>query len=104
MAHIVDGPRGPHGYVKPGLLKIAQVTGTPILPVGISPEKKWVFNSWDRFMVPKPFSRVTIRFGEHVSVERRLEKDRFETVRRLVEARIEALCRFEDGSGDRHPR
>ena len=67
IGHIVDGPRGPFGVVKPGLLRIAQVSGKPIVPAIMSAQKKWVFNSWDRFMVPKPFSRVIIRFGQAIS-------------------------------------
>ena len=62
VIHIVDGPTGPKGVVKPGLTAMAQVTGAPIFPVIISAEKAWVMRSWDRFLVPKPFSRVTIRW------------------------------------------
>ena len=58
VGHIVDGPRGPLGIVKPGLLLIAQISGAPIIPTITSAERKWVFNSWDRFVIPKPFSRV----------------------------------------------
>jgi lysophospholipid acyltransferase (LPLAT)-like uncharacterized protein len=62
VGHIVDGPQGPFGVVKPGLLTIAQFAGAPIVPVITSAQRRWVFNSWDRFMVPKPFSRVVVRF------------------------------------------
>ena len=68
IGHIVDGPKGPFGYVKPGLLRIAQVAGKPVVPTITSAQKKWVVNSWDRFMVPKPFARVIIRFGEAIEV------------------------------------
>ncbi|MCF8105137.1 MAG: lysophospholipid acyltransferase family protein, partial [Desulfohalobiaceae bacterium] len=81
VGHIVDGPRGPFGCVKPGLIGMAQATGIPILPVAISPEKAWVFNSWDRFMVPKPFSRIVLRYAEPVKVPRRLSREEFENKR-----------------------
>ena len=85
VAHIVDGPRGPLGVVKPGLLLIAQATGMPIIPTIVSAEKKWVFNSWDRFMVPKPFSRVIIRFCDEVYIPRKLSPPDFEAKRLQIE-------------------
>ncbi len=74
VGHIVDGPRGPFGVIKPGLIRIAQFTGMPIVPTITSARHRWVFSkSWDRFMVPKPFSRVIIRFAEPVYVPEDLD-------------------------------
>lgn len=61
--HVVDGPRGPAGIVKPGAISLARSTGAVIVPVFTSADRAWYFNSWDRFMIPKPFARVTLRFG-----------------------------------------
>jgi len=94
IGHIVDGPTGPFGIVKPGLLRIAQVSGVAIVPTITSSDRRWSFRSWDRFMVPKPFSRVFIRFGEPVYVPSDLDEDGFEKVRVLVEQRMEEL--YED--------
>jgi lysophospholipid acyltransferase (LPLAT)-like uncharacterized protein len=91
VGHIVDGPQGPFGVVKPGLLTIAQFAGTPILPVIMSAEKRWVFNSWDRFMVPKPFSNIFVRFAQPITVPRRLDPDAFEALRQDVEKQIKEL-------------
>ena len=91
IGHIVDGPRGPFGVIKPGLLRIAQVAGRPIVPTITSAQKKWVFNSWDKFIVPKPFSRVIIRFGEAIYVPPNLNEDEFEKKRLLVEQRMKGL-------------
>jgi lysophospholipid acyltransferase (LPLAT)-like uncharacterized protein len=85
VGHIVDGPRGPLGVVKPGLLLIAQATGMPIIPVIISAEKKWVFNSWDRFIIPKPFSRVIIIFCDEICIPRKLSLSDFEEKRSQIE-------------------
>ena len=85
VGHIVDGPRGPFGVVKPGLLLIAQATGMPIIPIIISAEKKWVFNSWDRFIIPKPFSRVIIRFCDEICIPRKLSLSEFEEQRSQIE-------------------
>ena len=91
IGHIVDGPQGPFGVVKPGLITIAQFAGAPIVPVITSAERYWMFNSWDRFMVPKPFSNVLIRFAPPIAVPRRLDADAFENLRRDVERRIKEL-------------
>lgn len=94
IGHIVDGPRGPFGAVKPGLLRIAQVAGKPVVPTITSAQEKWVFNSWDRFMVPKPFARVIIRFGGAIDVPAALEGDAFEQKRLFIEQRMKDL--YED--------
>jgi lysophospholipid acyltransferase (LPLAT)-like uncharacterized protein len=91
VGHIVDGPTGPLGVVKPGLLLIAQASGMPIVPVIISAEKKWVFNSWDRFMVPKPFSRVIIRFSDEIIIPRELQRSDFEEKRSSIENAFKKL-------------
>lgn len=91
VGHIVDGPRGPLGIVKPGLLILAQFSGMPIVPTIISAERKWVFNSWDRFMIPKPFSRVISRFGEEIYVSRNLEGAAFEDERSSIEDTLKKL-------------
>ena len=96
VGHIVDGPQGPFGVVKPGLITIAQFAGTPIVPVIMSAERRWVLGSWDRFMIPKPFSRVIIRFGPPIDVPRRLSPEDFETVRRDVERQIHELIQETD--------
>jgi len=91
VAHIVDGPTGPLGVVKAGLLLIAQATGMPIVPVITSAEKKWVFSSWDRFMVPKPFSRVIIRFLDEIRIPKELERSDFEEKRSSIENTLKKL-------------
>ena len=91
VGHIIDGPRGPLGIVKPGLLLIAQASGMPIVPVITSGEKKWVFNSWDRFMVPKPFSRVIIRFSDEIRIPRKLQPSDFEEKRSSIENTLKKL-------------
>lgn len=84
IGHIVDGPQGPFGMVKPGLIRIAQYANLPILPTITSAQNRWVFNSWDRFMVPKPFSRVIIRFGSPIHVPRDMLPGEFEQMQANV--------------------
>jgi lysophospholipid acyltransferase (LPLAT)-like uncharacterized protein len=63
-----DGPRGPRYRVQPGVLRMAQATGRPIVTVTTNLGWKWVFKSWDRFQVPLPFSRCELVSGEPIFV------------------------------------
>lgn len=66
--HILDGPRGPAGVVKPGIISLAQAANAVIVPVFVNSEKVSYFNSWDKFMLPRPFSCVSINFGEMIKL------------------------------------
>ena len=61
-----DGPKGPRHQVQPGAAYLASRAGVPLLPLTSSASSAWVLNSWDRFMIPKPFSRVLISVGEPI--------------------------------------
>jgi len=86
--HIVDGPTGPPRVIKPGLISLAQSANAVICPTLASYEKAWIANSWDRFMVPKPFSRVLLRFGSIIPVPEITNDDQFESFRKEVEDRL----------------
>jgi lysophospholipid acyltransferase (LPLAT)-like uncharacterized protein len=58
-----DGPRGPRETVKKGVAQIALIAGASVVPVSALPEKAWRLGSWDRFCIPKPFTRIVIRLG-----------------------------------------
>ena len=83
--HVLDGPQGPRGVVKPGLIVMAQSTGVPIVPVYISVDRAWVLNSWDRTLIPKPFSKITVRWDGPISVPANLNEEAFESTRKQIE-------------------
>lgn len=64
-----DGPRGPLHSVNPGPAWMASETGFPILPAGCACDRAWHLNSWDKFTIPKPGSRVVLVYGEPIFVE-----------------------------------
>jgi lysophospholipid acyltransferase (LPLAT)-like uncharacterized protein len=84
-AHIVDGPKGPSGKVKPGAIRLAHVTNAVIVPFYISAEKGWHFNSWDKFLLPKPFSKVSLRFGKMIKFDRTKDEESSEKQRQQLE-------------------
>jgi lysophospholipid acyltransferase (LPLAT)-like uncharacterized protein len=84
-AHIVDGPRGPAGIIKAGAISIARATEAAVVPFYTTADRAWYFKSWDRFMLPKPFARVTLRFGEMMNFTLDREGRLFESQRAELE-------------------
>jgi lysophospholipid acyltransferase (LPLAT)-like uncharacterized protein len=87
----VDGPRGPACVFKPGALLAAQTTGCPVIPVGMGCSAAWRFDSWDRFLVPKPFATVRIAYGEPRWVERNADRAALAATARLLEREMNEL-------------
>ncbi len=69
VAFTPDGPRGPARRFAPGALIVAQRTGAPVITLAVSPSGAWRLKSWDRFMIPKPFSRIRIAYGDPVYLD-----------------------------------
>ena len=59
-----DGPRGPRHKVGEGTINISRISNKKILPMSLACKKKWVLNTWDKFIVPKPFNEICIVWGE----------------------------------------
>lgn len=94
-----DGPRGPVYQAKMGPIKLAQMTGAPIGVFHLEPEKAWTLNSWDRFLIPRPFTRICVSWAAWTRVPRDLAPEVFEARRleldaALERARIRALAHF----------
>ena len=72
-----DGPRGPSHVVQPGAIFLAQKSGSPIIPAGISAYPRKLMRAWDRYMIPLPFSRVVWIYGEPITIpaDARSEED-----------------------------
>lgn len=75
LAVTPDGPRGPAESVAPGAAIIAQRTGAPMVPVSLSVSHAWRLKSWDRFMIPSPFARVTVAYGDPIFVDAAAERE-----------------------------
>lgn len=81
VGHIVDGPRGPAGIVKAGVIQLARAADAVIIPFYTRADRAWYFNSWDAFFIPKPFARVSITFGEMITPDPRADAVTFERQR-----------------------
>ena len=94
-----DGPRGPIYQTKMGPIKLAQMTGRPIGSFYLLPERTWTLPSWDRFLVPKPFTRICVSWARWVHVPTDFPPEQFESKREelnaaLERARMRALAHF----------
>ena len=76
-----DGPRGPRHHLKPGTLFIAQQSGAYLLPMCFSAKRKIQFNSWDRFVLPLPFSKCIAIYGPPINVPKDLSEEQLEQLR-----------------------
>ena len=70
-----DGPQGPRHQVHPGVVLLSQKTGFPIIPLAYSARKRKVFNSWDRFVLPLPWSKCAMVYGNPISFPETRESD-----------------------------
>jgi lysophospholipid acyltransferase (LPLAT)-like uncharacterized protein len=99
MAITPDGPRGPRQKMKPGSLLAAQLAGVPVVPVTAGTDRAWWLGGWDRFLVPKPFSRIRLVYGEPIEVPRGADEVELDRLAGEVEDRLNALTRWVDGGG-----
>lgn len=86
-----DGPYGPRSQFKPGIVKMAQLSGAPLLPIAYGARSAWVLRTWDRFVVPRPFTKVVICVGDPVPVPRDLDEPGVEALQRRMEQELESL-------------
>ena len=100
LAITPDGPKGPRFVAQSGAILLGQKTQYPIIPVMIYLAKCWELPSWDRFCIPKPFSKARIFYGNPILVPSKLEKSEMEEYRvslenELVRLKNEAECIIE---------
>ncbi|MGI9235892.1 MAG: lysophospholipid acyltransferase family protein, partial [Woeseiaceae bacterium] len=88
-----DGPRGPRYDFKLGAILMARIAGVPILPIACAAERAWHLNRWDKFMIPKPFSRVVLAIGAPCTIPADLPLDQLEPQRQLVQEAVMSLMR-----------
>ena len=84
-----DGPRGPIYQTKMGPIKLAQMTGARIGAFHLQPERAWTMRSWDRFLIPKPFTRICVSWARWTQVSVNLPTEQFESKREELNAAIE---------------
>jgi len=85
-----DGPRGPIYQTKMGPIKLAQMTGAPIGAFHLEPKRARTMRSWDKFLVPMPFTRICVSWAQWTKVPIDLPAEQFEAKRRELNGAIES--------------
>lgn len=86
-----DGPRGPRMRASDGIVQLARLAGVPVLPLTVSAARRRLLRTWDRFLVPLPFSRGVFVWGEPITVPRDADPEILEACRQEIEDRLIAL-------------
>lgn len=86
-----DGPRGPRMRAKPGALALARLAGVPVVPVTYGVSARRLLDSWDRFVLPLPFARGVIVWGEAIDVPADADTAALEAARRRLEDSLNAI-------------
>ena len=100
---VPDGPRGHRHVAQAGAVLLAKVTGAPLIPMGFGATPSTVLRSWDAFLVPHPFARAVVIFGNPIAVPADADRDLIETKRRELETallQVTAAADLAAGGGD----
>lgn len=86
-----DGPRGPAYQLGPGIIFLAQKSGVPVMPFHLEFSSYWRVRSWDRFFVPKPFSKARLIFAKPYTIALTTSEEDFERERLKLQDRMMSL-------------
>lgn len=98
VAFTLDGPRGPRHKVKPGPVALGRSTGLALTTFHAAVDKAWVLNSWDRMMIPMPFSRVLVRVGKLIAVPTDASDADLERYTAELQATLDRVCAFAEAN------
>ena len=94
VAFTLDGPRGPRYKVKPGPVALARSSGVPLSMFHMAVDRAWVLNTWDRLIIPKPFSRVLMRFGKLIAVPPNASDEEVERYQQELQVSLDRVREF----------
>jgi lysophospholipid acyltransferase (LPLAT)-like uncharacterized protein len=86
-----DGPRGPAYELGPGIVFLAQKSGASVLPMNLEYSRFWRLGSWDRFIIPRPFSKVRVLISQPLRVDPTSNPAQFEAQRLRVQDALMSL-------------
>jgi len=101
VAFSIDGPRGPRYKVKPGPVALARSSGIPLTMFHMAVDRAWVLSTWDRLIIPKPFSRVLMRFGKLIPVPPEASDEDLERYQQELQDSLDRVCEFAEANVNR---
>ena len=87
----IDGSKGPRRKAKPGAVSLAKHSGCSIVPCYGFSDRSWRFNTWDRFVLPKPWARMTLVYGDPIPVPEDVSGDNFVEIQSKIGRSIDTL-------------
>ena len=94
VAFTIDGPRGPRFVAKKGPVLLARTSGAPITAFYAAVQRAWVLNTWDRLVIPKPFSRILLRGAKKIVVPPDADEAAMEHFHAEMQAALERVTEF----------
>ena len=94
VAFTIDGPRGPRYIAKPGAVRLARASGAPVAAFYIALQDPWVLNTWDRLMLPKPFSRALVRMSAPIAIPADADDEQIEFRHAELQRALERVQKF----------
>lgn len=98
VAFTIDGPKGPRYVAKPGPVLLARTTGAPMVAFHIALENPWILNTWDRSMIPKPFSRALMRVSRQVMVPKEADDAQMERSHGELQSSLDRVREFAEAN------
>lgn len=92
-AFTIDGPRGPRYKAKPGPVLLARMSGAPILCFYLAVDNPWILGTWDAMMIPRPFSRVHVRWAKLIHVAADANDEQMNDCNRQMQEALERAQR-----------
>ena len=103
VAFTIDGPRGPRYVAKKGPVLLARLTGLPITAFYVAVEKSWVLKTWDRMVIPRPFSRAYVRVAKFIYVAADADDAALERHYAEMQAALERVTAFAEAQFSQRP-
>jgi lysophospholipid acyltransferase (LPLAT)-like uncharacterized protein len=98
VAFTLDGPRGPRHKVKPGPVALGRSAGLALTTFHAAVEKGWTLNSWDRMVIPRPFSKVLVRVGKLIQVPTDATDEDLARYSDELQATLDRVCEFSEAN------
>jgi lysophospholipid acyltransferase (LPLAT)-like uncharacterized protein len=92
MGMTPDGPRGPRMRAKRGPVQLAKIAGASLVPITWATSNRFVFDSWDKFILPLPFGRGALIWGDAIPVPEDADAAQMETIRQKLETEMNRIC------------
>ena len=94
VAFTIDGPRGPKYVAKPGPVRLSRATALPMMAFYVGLDHPWVLNTWDDFIIPKPFSKALVRVSRKIQVPADATDAQLAGYHRQLQAALEQVTQF----------